>query len=170
MMNILKLNIKLPMLLVMMVAMTGAISYAEAASRSPFSPMAGSWRGSGRVTPPGGQAERVRCRVSYKVYGRGNKLNQRIKCAGSGYWITATSNLRYTPGNRKIRGSWKARYGDRGKSQKTSNGAVHGDVINGVISISLVTKKGTGNMTVRMNGKRRQSVTIDHIIRLDLRR
>ena len=164
------LNLKLSLVFTVLFAAMTYASYVEAASKSPFKVMAGSWRGSGKIKPPGGETERVRCRVRYRVYSSGNKVNQVIKCAGSGYWITATSKLRYTPGNRKIRGTWSAKFGDKGKPKETSGGSVVGDYINNTISISLISDKRTGNMSVKMNGKRSQTVIINSLAHLELRR
>lgn len=174
-MNVLNLNVKLlAMFAVLLVSVVGSFSKVEAASKSPFAKLAGKWRGSGRVTPPGGQPEKVRCRVSYIVSGSGNKAKQSIRCAGNGYWIVANSNLKYTPGTKKIRGVWNARFGDK-KARKKDNkknrtgGAVQGDYINNVISISLINQKYTGNMNVYLNG-RKQKVVINSIAVLNLRR
>ncbi len=174
-MKVLNLNFKLlAMFAVLLVSATGTFSTVEAAStKSPFLKLAGKWRGSGRVTPPGGQPEKVRCRVSYVVSGSGNKAKQSIRCAGNGYWIVANSNLKYTPGTKKIRGIWNARFGDKkaskSKKKNRTGGAVQGDYINNVISISLINQKYTGNMNVYLNG-RKQKVVINSIAVLNLKR
>ncbi len=142
----------------------------EAAPKSPFLKLSGSWRGKGSVKPPGSKkAERVSCRVRYKVRKRGVLITQNIKCVGHGYWIRATSKFRYTPGSKKIEGTWTANYGDKSKSREGAQGRITGDYIGDVISISLDSESFSTGMTIKLKG-RKQVVDISSLGKLTLRR
>jgi len=55
--------------------------------------LSGNWRGTGTVTPIGGQPERILCRISYAKTG-GSGVRQNIRCAGTDYRIEASANVR----------------------------------------------------------------------------
>ena len=132
--------------------------------------MFGNWKGMGKITPPGGAPERVSCRVKYKVMSNGNKARQNIRCAGTGYWITATSNLRYTPGTRQIKGTWTANYGGKHDTKNKVSGRIDGSIINDKVSVSLIGEGFSTGMNVIMEGAKKQKVIIDSLATLDLRR
>ena len=62
----------------------------------------GRWRGTGTVTPIGGQPERILCRIDYAKTSTG--VRQVINCAGTDYRIQASANVRCN-GN-SISGLW----------------------------------------------------------------
>jgi hypothetical protein len=62
----------------------------------------GRWRGTGTVTPIGGQPERILCRINYAKTSTG--VRQVINCAGTDYRIQASANVRCN-GN-SISGLW----------------------------------------------------------------
>lgn len=141
----------------------------HAAPKNPFLELAGNWRGKGDLKPRDGQPERISCRVKYAVSSGGTNVNQNIRCAGSGYWINATTKLRYTPGSKTLKGTWTANYGDKSNPKRSTTGNVSGAYINDVISISLDSTDFTGEMVISLKGKK-QLVSIGSFANLVLTR
>lgn len=155
-----------------LVVATAGIQYsADATSvKSPFLKLKGNWKGKGDVRPPEGKSERVSCRVKYIVPGRGNNVTQNITCAGSGYWIKATSKFKYVPGSQTISGTWSASYGDKSNpNKKETTGKVSGRLIDDVISVDLDSNDYTGSMTISLTGGK-QEVAIHNLAKLVLTR
>jgi hypothetical protein len=60
-------------------------NHGTLAATSPFHAMAGAWSGGGTLTMSSGTQERVRCRASYGVAGRGENLTLNLRCASDSY-------------------------------------------------------------------------------------
>ena len=60
---------------------TASLGAAAMAGPGPFTRMAGSWAGEGRVTLADGHTERVRCRASSEVGRNGDSMRQNLRCA-----------------------------------------------------------------------------------------
>ena len=74
------------------------------AQQGPFVGLAGSWAGSGTIGMSNGTRERIRCRASYAVSGRGSSLQQSLRCASDSYRFELSSDVRYAAGD--ISGNW----------------------------------------------------------------
>lgn len=127
----------LPVITLVLVAL--AVSSAEGASANPFEKLNGHWSGGGTVNPLKGDAEKVSCRVTYKV--EGAAVVQNMRCAGADYKFDANSKLTYDGG--RISGSWTETVRDAaGALSGTANGnsvraRISGDKFSGRVSINV---------------------------------
>lgn len=124
-----------------------------AAQANPFSKLSGSWRGSGQVSPLGGQGERVRCRVGYSVSGA--SVTQSINCAGTDYRVNASGKLTYANG--KVTGSWT-------ESNYNVGGKVYGTAKPGQMYLRITGDAFSGRMAIKAAGGSRHTV---HITQFD---
>jgi hypothetical protein len=122
---------------------------AEAAFANPFVTLAGSWRGSGKVSPVGGVMERVNCRVGYQV--SGSSVTQTINCAGTDYRISAVGNMTYSGG--RITGFWR-------ESNYGVGGSIRGTAKGGGAYIRISSDAFNGRMVIKVGGRSSHSVTI----------
>ena len=67
---------------------------AGAAAAGPIEDMAGYWSGAGTVLLMGGETERVKCVVVYKVGAGGTQIKQTLRCASADYNINGAAELR----------------------------------------------------------------------------
>ena len=127
--------------------------YTQAAT-SPFLAMAGTWSGGGNLTMSSGTQERVRCRASYGVAGRGENLTLNLHCATDSYDLDLAGDLAYRDGI--ISGSWReAAHNAAG----TISGHASGDHIvaavsgsNFAASLSLTTHGNRQSVAIRPQG------------------
>jgi hypothetical protein len=127
--------------------------YTQAAT-SPFLAMAGSWSGGGTLTMSSGTQERVRCRASYGVAGRGDNLTLNLRCASDSYNFDLAGDVAYRGGT--ISGSWReAAHNAAG----TISGHASGDHIvaaasgsNFAASLSLTTHGNRQSVAIRPQG------------------
>jgi hypothetical protein len=119
----------------------------------PFSPLAGSWVGSGTLTVSGAR-ERIRCRAIYFVSARGDSLRQILRCASDSYIIDVNSDVTEIDG--RVSGTWhEASSGVTG----TLTGVVRGAVIRGIVSglgfeapLSIITHGRSQYATISLGG------------------
>lgn len=131
-------------------AMAVAIGKCDA---GPFSPLAGSWVGTGTLTVSGAR-ERIRCRAIYFVSAGGESLRQILRCASDSYIIDVNSDVTEIDG--KVSGTWhEASSGVTG----TLTGIVRGAVIQGVVTglgfeapVSLITHGRSQHATISLGG------------------
>jgi hypothetical protein len=91
-----------------MIAAAGCLVSCEAAwpaGASSIGELAGYWTGVGSITLSGGNAERVKCAVVYKVGDGRGEIKQSIRCASADYTINATADLRVK--GEQVSGSWE---------------------------------------------------------------
>jgi hypothetical protein len=127
--------------------------YTQAAT-SPFLAMAGDWSGGGILTMSSGTQERVRCRASYGVAGRGENLTLNLRCASDSYNFDLAGDVAYRDGT--ISGSWReAAHNAAG----TISGHASGDHIvaaangnNFAASLSLTTHGNRQSVAIRPQG------------------
>jgi hypothetical protein len=135
---------------------------AQAAISSPFAAMAGSWSGGGVVNTSDGNQERLRCRASYDVAGRGEALHLNLRCASPSYNFDLASDVEYRGG--AISGSWtEASHNASG----TLSGSARGDHIvasargnNFSANLSLTTRGGRQSVSIRPEGTNITSVSL----------
>jgi len=116
-----------------------------------LSQLAGQWRGSGTVTPIGGQPERILCRISYVTTGGGHGLQQSINCAGTDYRIRATANVKCN-GN-SVSGIWT-------ENIANNTGRVQGRLEGRRLRASFQGPNFEGRLSVSFSGGGRHTVTI----------
>ncbi len=137
--------------LLVAISLSGA---PAAAAVSPFRAMAGSWAGGGTVDMANGERERLRCRASYDVAGRGDQLSLSLRCASDSYTFDLTSNAEYRDG--AISGEWSE--ASRNASG-TLEGRANGDHIDAAARgqnfsarLSLTTHGGRQTVSIRPQG------------------
>jgi hypothetical protein len=108
------------------------------AAANPLGEMAGYWTGAGSVTLSGGNTERVKCAVIYKVSDDGGQIKQSIRCASTDYTINATAELRVK--GEQVSGNWE---------EKTYSAV--GEVSGRYTGESLVLSIQGANFTAAMN-------------------
>ena len=136
------------------------VSHAEISS--PFDAMAGSWSGGGVLSTSDGNQERLRCRATYDVAGRGEQLHLNLRCASPSYNFDLASDVAYRGG--AISGSWTE--ASRNASG-TLSGSARGDHItasargnNFAANLSLTTRGGRQSVSIRPEGTNITSVSL----------
>ncbi len=109
----------------------------------------GQWRGTGTVTPIGGQPERILCRISYGKTAGG--LRQVINCAGTDYRIEASANVRCN-GN-SISGLWT-------ENIANNTGRISGQLEGQRLRASFSGPNFKGRLSVNFASRGRHTVTI----------
>ena len=135
----------------LIVAMLTAIfSSHSARADSPFSNLAGTWSGQGKVRLEGGKSETIKCRAYYTLKSGGSDLGMAIRCASPASKIEMRASLSYSGGN--VSGNWEER-------TYNAAGAVSGSASSSRMSLTIQGGGLNGRMSVRL-GDRSQSVTI----------
>lgn len=125
-----------------LLALAGAFALSVGArAESPFSTLAGTWSGQGKVRLEGGKTETIRCRAYYTVSGNGAQLGMAIRCASAANKIEIRANLTYAGG--AVKGNWEERTynasgdvtGEASASRMTLN--IHGGGLDGRMSVRL---------------------------------
>ncbi len=128
----------------------GASAPSRAASDNPFSMLSGTWKGWGWIELWSGDKERLRCKVVYKVSGRGKRASQALLCASTSYKVDARGTLRISAG--RVSGTWaESGFGVEGSVSGTAKGKM--------ILLGLVGAKFTAAMAISVD-RCRQTVTI----------
>ncbi len=121
--------------------MASALPAPAKADPNAFAALAGSWRGSGVVSPPGTQKERVLCRVTYTL--SGSDVRQSMDCAGADYKISVTSDLKISQDS--ISGKWQeTTYG--------IGGGVSGLARGNQIFVRISSQSFQGRMSIKVGG------------------
>jgi hypothetical protein len=130
------------------------VPQALRAAVGPFAALAGTWSGSGTVSMADGTQERIRCRASYGVAGRGDNLRLDIRCASPSYVINLVGDVAYHGG--AISGTWSETSHNAGG---TISGHLNGDRIEAVAqgpgfttSLSMATRGSHQSITIRPQG------------------
>jgi len=125
-----------------------------AAAVSPFRAMAGSWSGGGTLSMANGEQQRLRCRASYDVAGRGDELSLNLRCASDAYNFDLTGNVAYRGG--EISGQWSEATRN---ASGTIEGRANGDHIeaaargqNFSANLSLTTRGGRQTVSIHPQG------------------
>lgn len=135
-----------PILLTVFLSFTFAHS-ANAASKSPFDILIGSWGGSGILKLRDGTKERIRCNAYYT--GGGSQLGLAIRCISKTQKVEVRSKLSYSGG--RLTGSWEERTYNAG-------GKITGTAKPGQLKFSIQGSLA-GTMKVSFN-KTQQEVSI----------
>ncbi len=116
------------------------LSFAEGST--PFSQLAGSWKGSGQVRLDDGRSERLSCRGYYVEKAKGAELSIAIRCQSDTNKIEMRSGLTYENG--RVNGHWEER---TFSAEGTMSGSASANKLNLRISGQV-----TGSMSVSVNG------------------
>jgi len=127
------------------------VSVAAAHAQSgPFAGFEGSWNGNGTVSLSDGTTERIRCRASYKVDGRGTGLIQTLRCASDSYKFDLSSNV--TSQGNNVSGNWS-------EASRGIYGNLNGRAGGGQIEVFVEAAGFAANINLTTRGNR-QSVSI----------
>lgn len=132
------------------VALALLVSAALPASAGQFSPIAGSWTGTGKVHLAGGKSEAIKCNAYYIAKAGGAGLSMAIRCASASNKIDMRANLESSGSG--VSGSWEER-------QFNAAGTVSGSNKDGNLALSITGGGFSGSMTVKLEGKN-QDVSI----------
>jgi hypothetical protein len=132
--------------------LAGALVFPIAASAAagPFSTLAGSWSGAGRVAMADGNTESLRCRASYNVDGTGNAVRLSLRCASESYNFELGSNVAYEGG--RISGTWS-------EASRNASGSINGTASPSQIQATATGESFSANLSLATRGDR-QTVTI----------
>ncbi len=111
----------------------------------------GNWRGTGAVTPIGGQPERILCRIDYAKTRGGHGVRQTINCAGTDYRIQASANV--TCNGNRISGVWT-------ENIASNTGRISGDLSGQRLRASFEGPNFKGRLSVDFASSSRHAVTI----------
>ena len=117
---------------------------------SPFRAMAGTWYGGGTLSTADGQQQRLRCRASYNVAGRGEELSLNLRCASDAYNFDLTSNVAYRDG--AISGQWS-------EATRNASGTIEGRAVGDHIDAAARGQNFSANLSLTTRGGR-QTVSI----------
>jgi hypothetical protein len=159
--NVTPSNVTRAALLLAALCMPGGATYAAIAS--PFAAMAGTWSGAGVLSTADGTQERLRCRASYDVAGRGAELRLNLRCASQGYNFDLAGDVQYRGG--AISGSWS-------EASQNASGSISGRVAGNRIeaaargnnfsaSLSLTTRGSRQSVSIRPQGTNVTAVSLE---------
>ena len=116
---------------------------APAHAGSPFTTLAGTWSGSGKVRLSNGKSEKLRCKAYYTNKSGGTNLGMSIRCASTSNKFNLRAKLSYSGGT--VSGSWS-------ETNYNASGALSGKASNSKIRVS-VQGGISGSLSVSINGR-----------------
>ena len=128
----------------------GLTFYPALAAVSPFRAMAGSWSGGGMLSTADGNQERLRCRASYDVAGRGDELSLNLRCASDSYNFDLASNVEYREG--AISGQWS-------EATRNASGTIEGRAAGDHIEAAARGQSFSADLSLTTRGNR-QTISI----------
>ena len=127
------------------------VQSVNAGSETLFQRLSGDWSGWGWIEFASGDRERIRCRVSYRLRGSGNRLSQKLRCASTSFNIDGSADLKNDNG--RISGQWR-------EKTYNSEGRVSGQATSNYMSVRLTGDTLDTGMSVSTAGACRQSIGI----------
>ena len=131
----------------LLVALSLAPAYAAV---SPFRAMAGTWSGGGMLSLANGEQQRLRCRATYDVAGRGDELSLNLRCASDSYNFDLTGNVEYRGG--AISGQWT-------EATRNAAGTIEGRAAGDHVEAAAQGNNFSANLSLTTRGNR-QTVSI----------
>ena len=131
-------------------AMCVLAAAAGAAAAGPIEDMAGYWSGAGTVLLKGGETERVKCVVVYKVGAGSTLIKQTLRCASADYNISGAAELRVQ--GAQVSGNWE-------EKTHSATGDVSGRYTGSSFVLSIQGASFTAAMNVGLSSCK-QSITI----------
>ena len=123
---------------------------AGGAAAGPIEELSGYWTGAGTVVLKGGDTERVKCAVVYKVGGGATQIKQTMRCASADYNINAAAELRVN--GAQVAGNWE-------EKTYSATGDVTGRYTGSSFVLAIQGASFTAAMNVGLSGCK-QSITI----------
>jgi hypothetical protein len=142
-----KSNIATAGWLLVALSLAGCPAYAAI---SPFRAMAGTWSGGGVLSMANGEQQRLRCRASYDVAGRGDELSLSLRCASDSYNFDLTGNVEYQGG--AISGQWS-------EATRNASGSIEGRAAGDHVEAAARGNNFSANLSLTTRGNR-QTVSI----------
>jgi hypothetical protein len=124
-------------------AFAPAVSFA---GETPFTQLAGTWKGSGQIRMADGRSERLSCRGYYTQKAGGSELTLAIRCQSDANKIEMRGNIASAGG--RVSGHWEER-------NFNAEGDLSGTVSANKISLRI-TGQVTGSMSVSVSGATHQ--------------
>ena len=123
---------------------------ASGAAAEPIDDLPGYWTGAGTVTLNGGDTERVKCAVVYKVRQGPTQIKQTLRCASSDYTINASAE--YSVSGSQVEGKWE-------EKTYSATGDVSGRYTGGSFQLNIKGANFTAAMTMDVS-RCKQSIQI----------
>jgi hypothetical protein len=120
------------------------------AAVSPFRAMAGTWSGGGTLSMADGEQQRLRCRASYDIAGRGDALSLNLRCASDSYNFDLTSNVEYRGG--AISGQWS-------EATRNASGSIEGRAAGDHVEAAARGQNFSADLSLTTRGNR-QTISI----------
>jgi hypothetical protein len=127
-----------------------AIVAASGATAGPIEDLTGYWTGAGTVVLKGGDTERVKCAVVYKVGRGGTQIRQTLRCASADYNISGAAELNVN--GAQVSGSWE-------EKTYSATGEVSGRYTGSSFVLTIQGASFTAGMNVGLSSCK-QSITI----------
>jgi|GEM_PF-2386550 len=136
------------LLLLVLAAAGGGLVWAGPAAaddEGPFARLAGRWLGEGRLGVRNGQAEKVKCRVTYFVSEQGAQVRQTIRCAADSGSVEVQSTVHHA--GDKLTGTWK-------ELSRNWSGDVAGSVTPNGFKVAVKGSELNANMDIILRNDR----------------
>jgi len=124
------------------VVFAAAPAYAQS---GPFSALAGSWSGGGKINFSDGSSDRLRCRATYAVGGGGSSASLTLRCASDSYNFSLSSNITSQGG--AVSGTWS-------ESTRGIGGTVSGRASGNSMQLQVLGAAFAAGMSLSVSGNR----------------
>lgn len=115
------------------------------AQSGPFSALAGSWSGGGKILFSDGTVDRLRCRATYSVGGGGSQAQLTLRCASDSYNFNLSSSIQAQGGS--VSGSWS-------ESTRGISGTLSGSASARGIQVQVIGPAFAAGLSLSVNGNR----------------
>jgi hypothetical protein len=115
------------------------------AQSGPFSGLAGSWSGGGKINFSDGTADRLRCRATYSVGGGGTQAQLTLRCASDSYNFNLSSSIQSQGGS--VSGSWS-------ESTRGIGGTLSGSASARGLQLQVIGPAFAAGLSLSVNGNR----------------
>ena len=137
---------------VAVVGLTAALGASGALALGVFSPFAGNWRGSGRVSDIHGKSEALRCKSTLAPSPDGIAMSLGLVCASDSYRVDFHADL-YTDGQ-NLRGTWS-------ESTRDATGNISGVIRPDIINATTSAPGFAANIVIHVVGGKRLDVALN---------
>ncbi len=130
------------------VAMTAIVVFAAPpanAQSGPFSALAGSWSGGGKINFSDGSSDRLRCRATYAVGGGGSSASLTLRCASDSYNFNLSSNITSQGG--AVSGTWS-------ESTRGIGGTLSGRAGGNTLQLQVLGAAFAAGLSMSVSGNR----------------
>jgi hypothetical protein len=129
-------------------AMTAIVVFAAPpanAQSGPFSALAGSWSGGGKINFSDGSSDRLRCRATYAVGGGGSSASLTLRCASDSYNFNLSSNITSQGG--AVSGTWS-------ESTRGIGGTLSGRASGNTLQLQVLGAAFAAGLSMSVSGNR----------------